>query len=307
MTEISQSLLQEHFGERLQQNVALARFSTARVGGPARWFAEACSAAELAADAAFLWQNDVEFRLLGNGSNMLISDDGWHGFVLFNQAKTIRINETGEHPTVYVESGAALTTLVRVVSEAAMSGLEWAAGIPGTVGGAVYGNAGAHGKDVCQSLLMAEILHRSKGLLSLDCDGMGFAYRSSAFKREPGNGVILSATFNLTPSTREAVQARVNEINEKRRNAQPAGASLGSTFKNPIGDHAGRLIEAAGLKGTRVGGVEVSPVHGNFLINDGSGCAEDYRQLIALVQKTVREKFAVELQLEIELFGDWKK
>jgi UDP-N-acetylmuramate dehydrogenase len=300
------NLLQDHFGGRLQENVALARFSTARVGGPARWFAEACSAAELAADAAFLWQNGVEYRVLGNGSNMLISDDGWHGFVLLNMAKAIRIDESGPHPTVYVESGAALTTLVRTVTEAAMSGLEWAAGIPGTVGGAVYGNAGAHGKDVCQSLLMAEILHRTKGLLSLDCDGMGFTYRSSSFKRAPGNGVILSATFNLEKSDREAVQAKVDAINEKRRSIQPSGASLGSTFKNPTGDHAGRLIEAAGLKGTRIGGVEISQLHANFLVNDGTGCAEDYRKLIALVKQTVREQFAVELETEIELFGDWK-
>jgi UDP-N-acetylmuramate dehydrogenase len=301
------NLLQDHFGKRLQENVALARFSTARVGGPARWFAEACSAEELAADAQFLWDNNVNYRLIGNGSNMLISDAGWQGFVLLNQAKAIRINDSGECPTVYVESGAALTTLVRVAAEAGMSGLEWAAGIPGTVGGAVYGNAGAHGKDVCQSMVLAEILHRSKGFLSLDCDGMGFTYRSSELKRSPGNAVILSATFNVTPAPREAIQAKVDAINEKRRTIQPAGASLGSTFKNPTGDHAGHLIEAAGLKGTKIGGVEISPLHGNFLVNDGTGSADDYRKLIDLVQKTVREKFAVDLDLEIELFGDWKK
>ena len=298
--------LQNHFGERLQENVSLAGYTTARVGGPARWFAAASSAKQLGEDAAFLWETSFPYRVLGNGSNMLVSDLGWQGFVLLNSAKDIRVNAKSGQPSVFVESGAALTTLVRKVAEAGLSGLEWAAGIPGTVGGAVYGNAGAHGSDISKCLLLAEILHRNNGLLSLHGDEMGFTYRSSAYKREPGRVVILSATFKLESSTIEAVQARVDAVNEKRRCAQPAGASFGSTFKNPAGDHAARLIEAAGLKGTRIGGVEVSPVHANFLINDGTGSAEDYRKLIDLVRKTVLGKFAVELEFEIELFGDWK-
>lgn len=306
MSDSMLNLLKNHFGGRLQENVSLARYTTVRVGGPARWFAEAASAQQLAADAGFLWTNDVHYRILGNGSNLLISDAGWQGFVLLNQAKAIRVTGSVDQPLLYSESGVTLNTLVRTATEAGLSGLEWAAGIPGTVGGAVYGNAGAHGKDVSQSLLLAEILHRSKGLLSLRFDEMGFTYRSSQFKREPGNAVILSATFNLTPSTREEVKARVDAINEKRRAAQPAGPSMGSTFKNPENDKAGRLIEAAGLKGTRIGGVEISQVHGNFFVNDGTATAADYRSLIKLVQKTVHDKFGVDLQLEIELFGDWK-
>jgi UDP-N-acetylmuramate dehydrogenase len=300
------TLLQDHFGDRLQENVSLARYTTVRVGGPARWFAEATSAAQLADDAGFLWEKGVEYRVLGNGSNLLVSDAGWQGFVLLNQARAIRMAGSTDQPLLFCETGVALNTLVRTATEAGMSGLEWAAGIPGTVGGAVYGNAGAHGKDVSQSLLLAEILHRSKGLLSFRFDEMGFTYRSSQFKREPGNAVILSATFNLTASTREEVKAKVDAINEKRRTSQPAGPSMGSTFKNPENDKAGRLIEAAGLKGTRIGGVEISQVHGNFFVNDGSATAADYRSLIELVQKTVHDKFGVDLQLEIELFGDWK-
>lgn len=298
--------LQDHFGERLQENVSLAPYTTARVGGPARWFAAASSAEQLSTDTALLFQSGLPYRVLGNGSNMLVSDQGWHGFILLNLAKTILVQQDGAQPTVYVESGAVLTTLVRKTAEAGLSGLEWAAGIPGTVGGAVYGNAGAHGSDISKCLVMAEILHRTNGQLSLRSDEMGFTYRSSAFKREPGNAVILSATFKVETSTREAVQARVDAVNEKRRCAQPTGASFGSTFKNPSGDHAARLIEAAGLKGTRIGGVEVSPVHANFLINDGTGCAADYRKLIDLVKQTVLENSAVALELEIELFGDWK-
>ena len=283
----------------------LSHHTTYRIGGPAALFVKVNSYPALLKTIEILGREGVDWVVLGKGSNILAADRGYDGCVIVLGREFSRISFDGSEVTA--GAGATIARLVSETLSHSLSGLECLVGIPGTVGGAVYGNAGAHGKDVCQSLLMAEILHRSKGLLSLDCDGMGFTYRSSAFKREPGNAVILSATFNLAQSTRDAVQAKVDAINEKRRNAQPAGASLGSTFKNPAGDHAGRLIEAAGLKGTRVGGVEISPVHGNFLINDGSGCAEDYRQLIALVQKTVREQFAVELQLEIELFGDWKK
>jgi UDP-N-acetylmuramate dehydrogenase len=193
-----------------------------------------------------------------------------------------------------------------MTAERGFSGLEWAAGIPGTIGGAVYGNAGARGQDISQMLVLAEILHHEKGQCSLSCEQMGYAYRSSALKRTPGSAVILAAQLKLTRSTSELVNEKVNEFNEKRRNSQPAGASLGSMFKNPAGDYAGRLIEAAGLKGTKIGGVEISPVHANFMINDGSASAEDYHQLITLVQKTVAEKFAVKLETEIEILGEWQ-
>lgn len=306
MSDLMQQAMQAHFGERLQEYVRLARYTTARVGGEARWFAASISAKQLAADVTFLWQQGLPFRVLGNGSNLLVSDKGWNGVMLLNQAKDIRFDETAAQPVLIAESGATLSAVVRQTVERGFSGLEWAAGIPGTIGGAVYGNAGARGSDICQMLVLAEILHRDEGQLSLSSEQMAYSYRSSALKRAPGSAVILSAQLRLTRSSVEAVSALVNEFNDKRRNSQPAGASMGSTFKNPEGDHAGRLIEAAGLKGTKIGGVEVSPVHANFLINDGSASAEDYHQLIQLVQKTVAEKFAVKLETEIELLGEWQ-
>lgn len=306
MNNSVQQLLQGHFGERLQENVRLARYTTAHVGGPARWFAESTSADQLAADVRFLWQNDLPFRVLGNGSNLLISDLGWNGMLLLNQAKAITINTSGAEPHLIAETGATLTSVIRQAADHGLSGLEWAAGIPGTVGGAVYGNAGAHGQDVSQSLVLAEILHREKGLLSLSNKQMEYLYRSSLLKRAPDSAVILKATLKLTLSTPEIVRQKVDLFNEKRRSSQPAGASMGSTFKNPSGDYAGRLIEAAGLKGTKIGGVEISSVHANFLINDGTATAENYHQLILLVQKTVKEMFAVELETEIETLGEWQ-
>lgn len=306
MTDSMQQLMQAHFGERLQENVRLARYTTARVGGPARWFAASASAAELAADVRFLWQQGLPFRVLGNGSNLLVSERGWEGMILLNQAKAIAFIESGQAPLLEAESGAALSAIVRQTAERGLSGFEWAAGVPGTLGGAVYGNAGARGADISQILVLAEILHREKGQCSLSSEQMGYTYRSSVLKREPGSAVILSAQLRLTPSTQEAVNEKINEFNDKRRSSQPAGASLGSMFKNPAGDFAGRLIEAAGLKGTKIGGVEISPLHANFMINDGSASAQDYHQLIQLVQRVVEEKFAVKLETEIELLGEWQ-
>ena len=302
MTEISLTELQNHFGERLQTDVRLSRYTTARVGGPVRWFAESNSAAQLAEDARFLWDQNFPFRVLGNGSNLLVSDRGWQGMMLFNQAKSVTFDGT----MLKAESGTALSTVVRLTAEQGLSGFEWAAGIPGTIGGAVYGNAGARGTDTSQILVLAEILHRDMGMLSLTSTQMGYRYRSSELKRNPGQAIILSASFNLQSSTPTLVKDKVNELNEKRRHSQPTGASMGSTFKNPEDDSAGRLIEAAGLKGTKIGGVVVSPIHANFLINDGSASAEDYHQLISLIQKTVKNKFSVDLQLEIELLGEWQ-
>ena len=155
-----QQFLQDHFRQRLQENVRLARYTTARVGGPARWFAESASSDQLAADVRFLWQNTLPFRILGNGSNLLMSDNGWNGMVLLNQAKAVKVTSTATETSVEAESGATLSSIVRLTMEQGLSGFEWAAGIPGTLGGAVYGNAGAHGQEISQNLILAEILHR---------------------------------------------------------------------------------------------------------------------------------------------------
>jgi len=298
--------LQDYFGDRLQENVSLARYTTARVGGPVHWFVESTSHLQLAADARFSWDHNLPFRVIGNGSNILVSDSGWDGLALLNQARTITFYSSVFHPELHAQSGASLSAVVRRTAELGLSGLEWAAGIPGTVGGAIYGNAGAHGQDISQSLALAVILHREKGMLSLSSEQMEYSYRSSFLKKYPGSSVILSATFKLSPASPELVREKVESFNEKRRSSQPAGASLGSTFKNPNGDYAGRLIEAAGLKGKKIGGVQVSPIHANFLVNDDSATAEDYHQLIRLIQNTVKQMFAVNLELEIEILGEWQ-
>jgi len=298
--------LTQHFGSRLQENLRMAGLTTSRVGGPAACVVTCSSAPELAADVLYLWQNDIPMQVLGSGSNILVSDQGVDRVILLNKAKKIVFENLEGQSVVNAESGATLVTIVREAAQKGFDGLVWASTIPGTLGGAVYGNAGAHGADMSCSLVMAEILHREKGMLSMNAEQMQYTYRSSMLKRSPGSAVILSAVLSLRPGDPEEIKAAIQVNAEKRRRTQPSGSCFGSTFKNPAGDSAGRLIEAAGLKGTRIGGVEISTLHANFMINDGTGTADDYRRLVLLAQQTVFEKFGVKLELEIEMIGKWQ-
>ncbi|NPV84609.1 MAG: UDP-N-acetylmuramate dehydrogenase [Anaerolineae bacterium] len=294
------------FHDSLQENVVMANYTTARVGGKADGLLSVYSCQELEKAARLLWELEVPFILLGNGSNILVSDRGIRGIVLHNRAHNIKITAHGDTPTVWVESGATLSQLGQQVALRGLSGLEWASVIPGTVGGAVYGNAGAHGSDMRCNLIMAEILQPSGIKEVYSCEQMEYSHRSSILKRNATGAVILAAKMKLTYSTPQEVQALMESLIAKRRNSQPVGASMGSMFKNPPGEHAGKLIEAAGLKGTRVGGVEISTSHANFFINRGGGTASDYQQLIQMAQKAVWNKFKIRLELEIEPVGDWE-
>ena len=169
----------------------------------------------------------------------------------------------------------------------------------------MYGNAGAYGMDVKGCLVLAEILHRTQGRQSWPGARLEFDYRSSILKRDPGQAVVLAARFGLTTSTKDEVQARMDSYNAQRRRSQPPGASLGSMFKNPEGDYAGRLIEAAGLKGTRIGGAQISKMHANFFVNDQQASAKDIWGLIQLAHRTVQDRFGINLEMEVELLGEW--
>jgi len=299
--------LRSLFGSRLQENVTLANYTTARVGGPADALLVVNSAAELAEAALRLWEHDLPFHILGSGSNVLISDAGVRGLVILNHAHSVRVDAASNPPTVWAESGANFSGVARQVALRGLSGLEWAAAIPGTVGGAVYGNAGAFGSDVQHDLVLAEILHRKDGKQTWTVEQLDYAYRTSALKRQPGQAIILAARFHLTPSTPEAVQAQMKSLTDRRRQTQPPGASLGSMFKNPQGDYAGRLIETAGLKGTRMGGVEVSTVHANFFVNHAGATAAEIAQLLRHVQQSVLKQSGILLEPEIELLGEWEQ
>ncbi|HNB53721.1 MAG TPA: UDP-N-acetylmuramate dehydrogenase [Anaerolineales bacterium] len=295
--------LQAAFPGRMQFDVPLARYTAALVGGTADAVLEVKSADELAEAVELLWAEDLPFTMMGGGSNMLVSDAGVRGVVLLNRAKKVQFDL--ETATIWAESGANFGALARQAATKALSGLEWAGGIPGTVGGAVFGNAGAHDGDMAHNLIEAEVLTRT-GRETWPVEKFQYVYRSSALKTQPGQCIVLSARLQLGHSTPEAIQAKMDTFLAQRHRTQPPGASMGSMFKNPPGDFAGRLIDAAGLKGTRVGGAEISPLHGNFFINTGQATASDIYALIQLARQTIAEKFGVQLSLEIELIGEWQ-
>ncbi len=295
--------LRAKFGASVQENVSLAPYTSARIGGPADALLTVKSSHELADAMEWIWAHDLPYVILGGGSNVLVSDKGVRGIVILNRAKAVRF-ETGASPTVWCEAGVIIANLAKRCASKGLSGLEWCAAVPGTVGGAVYGNAGAFGGDMAGSLIRAELLTRG-GRETYSAGQMGYGYRTSVLKRGEVNAIVLSCLLKLKNSTQENVSATINKFSKRRKATQPPGASMGSMFKNPEGDHAGRLIEAAGLKGTRIGGAEISTVHGNFFINHGEARASDVRALIDLTRNTVRQKFGVELELEIELIGDW--
>jgi UDP-N-acetylmuramate dehydrogenase len=179
-------------------------------------------------------------------------------------------------------------------------------GIPGTVGGAVVGNAGAWGGDVASVLVRARILDANGQVSDWPARRFDFCYRGSALKAPAGPQiVVLDAEFDLAPADRQALEARLAEITARRKASQPTGATCGSVFKNPPGDYAGRLVEAAGLKGARRGGAVISNLHANFIVNEGSATAADVKALIDLARRAVKEEFGIALELEIELLGDW--
>jgi len=301
----SMDLLEQLFGSHLQKMAPMNTFTTMRIGGPADELVEIEDSKELEQGVLTLWEHNIPFVLLGGCSNILVSDAGIRGLVILNRCMGIKVKESTEMPEIWAESGVMLNQLSRTAADAGLTGMEWASLIPGTVGGAVYGNAGAHGGETCKNIVLAEILHRKKGKLSLSNEKLGFSYRDSILKKEKGEQVILSATFRFTHSDPAGIRAAVADLIERRRATQPQGASFGSTFRNPAGDKAGRLIEAAGLKGKRIGGAAISEKHGNFIINDGSAKAKDIWTLITLAYDAVFEKFQIGLCPEIELVGEW--
>ena len=304
-TASSIETLRQKFGDAVQENVLLAPYTSARIGGPADMMLTVKTADELADAMQLIWELDLPYYILGGGSNVLVSDKGFRGVVVLDRAKEVRF-ELGDQPTVWCEAGVVIANLAKRCASKGLAGLEWSATVPGTIGGAVFGNAGAFGGDMTASLIWAELL-TSNGREKFTLDQMGYGYRTSILKRGEINGIVLSALLKLKNSSKEEVSVKIDQFSERRKATQPPGASMGSMFKNPEGDHAGRLIEAAGLKGTRIGNAEISTVHGNFFINHGETKAEDIRALIVLVQKTVQEKFDVNLELEVELVGEWNK
>ncbi|MFP4321415.1 MAG: UDP-N-acetylmuramate dehydrogenase [Anaerolineales bacterium] len=305
MDEAHKQALRARFGEALAWDEPLARYTVARLGGAARAVLRVGSVADLHAACLWAYQRGMPWRLLGGGANVLASDAGFDGLLIVNGARTVDINaQTGR---VCADSGANLAPLARRAMALGVGGFEWAVSVPGTLGGAVVNNAGAHGGDMAGDLHSARILDLpAADVRDWSPAELEYDYRHSLLKATPGRYVVLRACLSLQPGQDSAaLAARADEFIAHRKRTQPPGASLGSIFKNPPGDYAGRLIEAAGLKGQRLGGVQISPVHANFFVNLGGGTAADYAALIDLAQQAVYAQFGVWLEPEIERIGHW--
>lgn len=301
-------VLQRKLGERLLHDEPMARYTAARLGGNADWlYIARDSVEELAEVTREAWQRDIPVTILGGGANVLVSDCGVRGLVIINRVSQIQFGEWHDGRTVSATGGTSLTVFANKCQSNGMSGMEWAVSVPGTIGGAVVNNAGAHGGDMAQIVADVVVLQPDGAKLYTNAD-LAYDYRHSLLKaRQDRRFLVLLATFKLKSDDPQAIKARMSEFIAHRKRTQPAGASLGSIFKNPPGDYAGRLIEAAGLKGYQIGQVMVSPVHANFFLNTNAqtATASDYYALIQHVQQTVYDQSGVKLEMEVQLIGDW--
>ncbi len=311
---LAEALAAELGPEAVSRDVPLARFTTLRAGGPADLLVVVETAEELRRATMLACEHGMSFRVLGAGSNVLVSDAGIRGLVVINRARGITFPPPGGDASdgstsVRAESGASISTVARQCVLRGLAGLEWAATIPGTVGGAVVGNAGAWGGDVASALIAASVLECGKTVVEWPVERFEYNYRSSILKQQAMPGllpaVVLEARFALQRGDRGALEAQVADMAARRKASQPPGATCGSVFRNPPGDYAGRLIEAAGLKGVHRGNAEISPVHANFVVNHGGAAAADIRALIELARQRVRAEAGIALELEIQLIGDW--
>ena len=303
--------IQRRLGVKTSRDEPLSRFTTMRVGGPADLFAVAHNAFELRGLAKFARSRGIPFTLLGRGSNVVISDRGIRGLVVQNRAEGLRVDPAAA--TATAESGVPMARIATETQGAGLSGLEFGLAIPGSVGGAVWANAGAHESDIAGVIERASVVRADGSEVSMPVAELGLGYRESRFKSAGGepDELVISATFRLAPAAPDVIKSRLDEIRRWRQAHQPLGIpSAGSFFRNPPpevsgGRSAGALIDQAGLKGTRVGGASVSAKHANFLVNDGRGPAADVRRLGDLVRARVAEQFGVQLEHEVVFLGDW--
>lgn len=309
----------------IRENIALKDFTVFKIGGPARFFAVVSSQEELQKALQFAREKSIPFFIAGAGSNMLVSDRGWPGIFIRNEARNISIDDT----RVCAESGAMMAAVAAVASRAGLSGFEWGVGIPGTVGGSVRGNAGCFGREIKDVLAEVLIFDINKAIsFKLQATSGGFGYRDSVFKKNP-QWIVCSAVFSLKHGNPEVILETMRIFSEERFRSQDIGAKCaGCIFKNiswnrkdirkeelikrfPLflpfisrpGISAGFLVDEAGLKGRRIGGAVISRKHANFIINEGSATAEDVVMLIALVKEHVHRKFGILLEEEIQYVG----
>ena len=292
----------------LQHNIVLAPYTTYKIGGPADYFVEVHTQAELIQAITQARQQSIPYFLLGTGANILIGDKGFRGLVIYNRAATIQFSDN----TVIAESGATIAELIAQAAERDLSGLEHFAGIPSSVGGAIWQNLHFLSPDRERTVFIEEILDSAKVMMTdnsvqeVGVEFFEFGYDDSILHHQ--EIIVLEATFNLTPKPKTEILHQAEENLKWRRERQPQledFPSCGSVFKKIEGVGAGRLIDQVGLKGQQIGGIQISPRHANFLVNTGGGTAADVMNLAKLAQDKVKAETGYELEMEIGLVGEF--
>lgn len=298
-------ILKEHLGENaVRLQVPMRSVTTFKIGGPCDLMIEPTSVEGVVAATKILQENNVPFMTIGNGSNLLFSDKGLRGAVLRVSENLSEVRVTGIQ--VVAESGVLLSRLAGILMEKELTGFEFASGIPGTLGGAVYMNAGAYDGEMKDVVEWAEVLYPNGEIKCLDREALGFRYRHSTVMDE--GGIVLRCGLKLMKGSFEDIRVKTNVLTEKRTSKQPLEkASAGSTFKRPEGYFAGKLIEDSGLRGLTYGGAQVSPKHCGFIVNNGGATAEEVLQLINVVRKVVQDTFGVTLETEIRIVEEEMK
>ena len=279
----------------------LAPHTTYRIGGPADWYLEAFNGLEIL--AAGCRQRGIPLTLLGNGSNLLIADEGVEGLVVRPVDTSIEVR--GD--VIEAAAAARMVKVAQAAEKAGLTGMEWALGIPGTVGGSVHNNAGCFGSEIASTVFKVHGVTGEGEKTTWTTEQCAFAYRTSALRAGSlAGGVVTAGEFQLRDGDPAAIRSQMEEVQQARKATQPVtGRSTGSVFKNPPGDFAGRLIEEAGLRGRKIGGAMVSNEHANFIINAGGARAAEVAVLVRLVQAAIEDRFGIRLEPEIEVLGRW--
>ena len=288
--------------ENVHTDEPMSRHTTFRIGGNADYFVKPGNADEVAAVIVVCREYNIPYFILGNGSNLLVSDDGYRGMIINIMDNMDSVTVDGR--IITAQAGAMLVRVSVMARDNALTGLEFASGIPGTIGGAVYMNAGAYGGEMKNVVKTVRAIDEYGRIYELDSEKMDFSYRHSIV--EERKLIVLEVTLELEHGSREAIDDRMKELAEARRSKQPLEyPSAGSTFKRPEGYFAGKLIMDAGLRGYSVGGAQVAEKHCGFVINKGGATASDVVELIRDVQHDVDDKFGVTLEPEVRMLGEF--
>nr|WP_205739298.1 UDP-N-acetylmuramate dehydrogenase [Halocella sp. SP3-1] len=285
----------------VKYNISLKKYTSFKIGGPVNLFLVPITIRALQQTLPILNNHNIEFFILGRGSNLIVSDQGYHGAVIY----TGRLNNISiENTTITAETGIALSSLASKAQEAGLSGLEFASGIPGSLGGALYMNAGAYGGEMSNVVSSASVLDYKGNPETISKKDLQLSYRHSILQEK--KLILTAVTLKLRPGNKAEIRQVMKELNQKRKDKQPLEwPSAGSIFKRPEGYYSGPLVEKAGMKGARIGDAQVSEKHAGFIINLGNATASDVKKLITKVQDKVYQTSGVKLEVEPHFIGDF--